>query len=151
MLPACSLDLPQHGGTQPRALALQIWGDDILGLYTDEPGILKEAFGANLGMVLSIPPYAIMMCLLGALRGASLQAWGAIVLAVAFYVFGLPTSAYLGLKTDMGLLGIWLGNAIGLTIAAVTMLVRIMMVDWEKVVTDANASAELDAPLAAQS
>jgi MATE family multidrug resistance protein len=100
------------------ALALQIWGKSVLQLYTDEQGILQQAFSAKLGMVLSIVPYAVMMCLLGALRGAGLQTWGAIALAVAFYVVGLPASAYLAMETTWELLGIWLGNALGMTVAA---------------------------------
>jgi len=116
------------------SFALQVWGKTVLGLYTDDEGILQQAFSAKLGMVLSIVPYAVMMCLLGALRGAGLQTWGAVALAVAFYVVGLPTSAYLGLCTSLKLLGIWVGNALGMTVAAMVMGIRILCVNWDKVV-----------------
>merc|ERR1712154_140393 len=103
------------------SLVLQVWGEEVLSLYTDDEGILQQAFSAKQGMVLSVVPYSVMMCLLGALRGAGLQTWGAIALAVVFYVIGLPSGALLGLRTSLELLGIWLGNAIGLTVAAVVM------------------------------
>jgi len=119
------------------SVVLQIWGDRVLGLYTHDAAILEQAFSGKLGMVLSIMPYSAMMCLLGALRGAGLQTWGAIALAIAFYVFGLPASAFLAFGTDLKLLGIWLGNALGLTISAVSMGFRLICVDWEKVVEDA--------------
>merc|ERR1719411_1253066 len=83
-----------------------------------------------------------MMSLLGALRGAGLQTWGAVALAIAFYIIGLPASAYLALSTSFELLGIWLGNALGLTVAAVAMAFRILWVNWDKVVKDAADSAD---------
>merc|ERR1719343_586243 len=130
------------------SIALQVWGKAVLGLYTDEPGILEQAFSAKIGMVLSIVPYAMMMSLLGALRGAGLQTWGAVALAVAFYIIGLPASAFLALNTSLELLGIWLGNALGLTVAAVSMAFRILWVNWEKVIKDADESADLTESLA---
>merc|ERR1711948_242252 len=102
----------------------------------------------KLAMVLSIVPYAVMMSLLGALRGAGLQKWGAIALAVSFYVIGLPVSAILGLDTDLQLLGIWTGNAIGLAVAAVLMGAKILSVNWGKIVGEAASGRDLDAPLA---
>merc|ERR1719343_551507 len=133
------------------SLAMQIWGKAVLNLYTDEPGILQQAFSAQLGMVLSIVPYAVMMSLLGALRGAGLQTWGAVALAIAFYIIGLPASAYLALGTSLQLLGIWLGNALGLTVAAVAMTFRIIWVNWDKVIKNSVDSAELSESLAQNS
>merc|ERR1711920_716599 len=119
------------------SLVLQVWGEDVLSLYTDDEGILQQAFSAKQGMVLVVIPYAVMMCLLGALRGAGLQTWGALALAVAFYIIGLPISAYLALGTDLRLLGLTLGNALGLFVAAASMACRIVWVNWESVVKNA--------------
>merc|ERR1719245_942069 len=95
---------------------LRAYGEDLLELYTNDPDIVAEAVGANPGMFLSVPPYAVMMCLLGALRSAGLQAFGTGALAVSFYVFGIPFGAYAGLANGMGwgLLGIWSGNVVSL-------------------------------------
>merc|ERR1712226_629927 len=129
------------------ALGLQLGGQTALGLYTDNTEILDEAISGKSGMVLSIVPYAVMMSLLGALRGAGLQKWGAIALAVSFYVIGLPVSAILGLDTELQLLGIWTGNAIGLAVAAVLMGAKILSVNWGKIVGEAANGRDLDAPL----
>merc|ERR1712117_761908 len=90
------------------AVGLQFGGAAVLGLYTDNKEILDQADSGKLGMVLSIVPYAVMMSLLGVLRGAGLQKWGAIALAVSFYIIGLPLSAILGLYAKLDLLGIWM-------------------------------------------
>jgi len=125
------------------ASALQVGGNSVIALYADNEDILDQAFHAKLGMVLSVVPYAVSMSLLGALRGAGQQTWGAIALAVAFYLIGLPTSAFLGLRTSLELQGLWLGNAIGLAVAAVAMGCRILWVNWEKVVKSAGVEANL--------
>jgi len=125
------------------SVALQVWGKSVLNLYTNEPGILEQAFSAKIGMVLSICPYAMMMALLGALRGAGQQTWGAVALAISFYVIGLPASAYMALGTSLQLVGIWLGNALGLAVAAVSMGCRILFVNWEQVIKDSADSATL--------
>merc|ERR1711920_401609 len=123
-------------------------GQTVLGLYTGNTEILDEAISGKLGMVPSIVPYAVMMSLLGALRGAGLQKWGAIALAVSFYIIGLPVSAILGLDTELQLLGIWTGNAIGLAVAAVLMGAKILSVNWGKIVGEAANGRDLEAPLA---
>jgi len=135
------------------ALALQFGGKSVLALYTDNSEILDQADEGKLGMVLSIAPYAVMMSLLGVLRGAGLQKWGAIVLGVSFYIVGLPVSAYLGLYTELRLLGIWMGNAIGLTLAAVLMFVKVLFVDWAQVCEESGKQAKgegLDATFLAE-
>jgi len=109
---------------------------------------VREATRANLGMVLSVPPYAIMMCLLGVLRGAGLQMWGAVMLFVSFYIVGLPMGAWLGLRCDMDLLGIWLGNVIALSLAALGFGLRVCFVNWVSVVERAAAIVEGGAELA---
>jgi MATE family multidrug resistance protein len=120
---------------------LQVFGADLLDLYTHDPAIIAQAVGANLGMVLSIPPYAVMMCLLGALRSAGLQGWGTGALVVSFYVFGIPFGAYAGFAIGMGwgLLGIWSGNVVSLSLAAISMGVKMCTVEWSSVVEEAMA------------
>merc|ERR1719221_1284020 len=104
---------------------LHNFGADLLKLYTRDPTIVAEAVGANPGIVFSVPPYAMMMCLLGALRSAGLQRWGTGALIVSFYVFSIPWGAYAGLTLGWGLLGIWSGNVLSLCLAALSMIIKI--------------------------
>lgn len=127
------------------ALLLHVSGPAILRLYTDETSIVDEAIRANLGMVLSIPPYAVMMCLIGTMWAAGLQTWTAVSVSVSFYIFGIPTSAYLGLLDGgWGLLGIWAGNVEALTLAALSMTWRTCWIDWSLVIKDASTSTPSD-------
>merc|ERR1712190_596099 len=119
------------------SIILQMFGSSILQLYTQDPEILAEAMGATPGMVLSIAPYAVMMCLLGALRSAGLQRWGTGALVISFYVLGIPFGAYMGLRAGGGLLGVWSGNVVSLTLAALSMSLKICTLEWSSVVEKA--------------
>ncbi|CAE8682198.1 unnamed protein product [Polarella glacialis] len=125
------------------SVLLQVFGHQLLRLWTSEPGILAEAESANLGIVLSVPPYAVMMCLLGVLRGAGLQMRGAVTVFISFYIFGLPIGAYLGLSAGYGLMGIWMGNVIGLSLSSLIMGIMVCFISWEKVVSDDLQQAQL--------
>merc|ERR1712048_699688 len=102
-------------------LVLGAQGTSILELYTRDENILEEAENANLGMTLTVPPYSFMMFFLGVLRGADLQAFGAIAMFIAFYFCGIPLSAYLGVNAGVGLPGVWYGNVVGMTLSAIAM------------------------------
>jgi len=126
---------------------LQAYGASIIRLWApNQPDILSEAEGANLGLVLSLPPYAIMMCLLGVLRGAGLQSRGAAIVFVSFYVLGLPAGALLALRGGLGLMGVWWGNIVGQTLSASGMGAMCLFVRWHRVVAAAQCDGA-SAPL----
>ena len=113
---------------------LRGFGQSIMRLWTSDQLIVEEAQRANMGMVFCVPPYSVMMTLLGALRGANLQTSGAVAVGVSFYVVGLPLGALMGLRTHLGLLGVFLGNVIGLSLSSLIMGVTVCCVNWDKVV-----------------
>jgi MATE family multidrug resistance protein len=121
------------------ALVLQVYGTTILGFYTQQQGILTLAIDANPGMVLSIPPYAMMMAWMGIFRSAGLQDWAAKSVIVSFYLFGIPTGYYLGVVAGVGLLGIWLGNVTALGLSAFSLTLKVLTVDWHQVVAKSRA------------
>jgi MATE family multidrug resistance protein len=61
---------------------------------------------------------------LGALRGlqdVNIPAW---ITFFSYGIFGLPISYYLGLHTNMGAAGIWIGLLSGLTASAILLYLR---------------------------
>mmetsp|Transcript_101288 Transcript_101288/g.282193 ORF Transcript_101288/g.282193 Transcript_101288/m.282193 type:complete len:175 (-) Transcript_101288:89-613(-) len=111
-------------------------------LFTHDASILEAAAPAMTGVLLSVPPYSVMMCLLGALRSAGLQFWGAQALFVSYYVVGLPLGYCLGVVREAGLLGIWLGNVAALSCAASSSLAKVASVDWGAVVERSAAGED---------
>merc|ERR1712107_928561 len=121
-----------------------LWDAHHLDLYTADRDIRRVANTNTLGVVLSVPPYAVMMFLLGVMRGADLQGWGAAAVAVSFFICGLPVGAWLGLHAGWGLLGVWMMNVTGLTCSALSIALRLSCVDWKRIV---NAAVRSQDPL----
>lgn len=132
---------------------LHVFGAKVMRLYTTNEHILAEAISANPGLVLSIPPYAVMMCFMGVLRPAHRQLTATGCLAISFYMVGIPVGAFLGLEAGGGLLGLWFGNVIALGCSALGLLVVTRRVNWPAVCginaerEDSGCDSNLGAPL----
>ena len=66
----------------------------------------------------------IQVVVLGALRGLQDVKVPMYITFVAYWIIGFPVSIYLGLYTDLGAVGIWLGLVAGLTAAAIFLYLR---------------------------
>jgi len=120
---------------------LEIFGSDILHVYTHDESIISEGVKANLGMVLSIPPYALFMCYLGIMRASGQQMFATKVTWFAFYAIGIPFGFWLGVHGGVGLfdwtpslLGIWIGNVTALSVSAILMSLKLFCTNWGEVV-----------------
>ncbi|KAL2316487.1 MatE family transporter [Schizosaccharomyces pombe] len=65
----------------------------------------------------------------GALRGTGRQKVGAIVNITAYYLFALPLGIYLAFH-GKGLVGLWIGQVIALSIVGILELKIVMATDW---------------------
>lgn len=66
----------------------------------------------------------IQVVVLGALRGLQDVKVPMYITFLAYWVIGFPTSIYLGLYTNLGAVGIWIGLFAGLTAAALFLYIR---------------------------
>ena len=66
----------------------------------------------------------IQVVVLGALRGLQDVKIPMYITFVAYWIVGFPISYYLGLKTDLGAVGVWIGLSAGLTAAAIFLYIR---------------------------
>jgi len=66
----------------------------------------------------------IQVVVLGALRGLQDVKIPMYITFVAYWIVGFPTSYYLGIKTDLGAVGVWIGLLAGLTAAAFFLFIR---------------------------
>lgn len=93
-------------------------------LYIDDAEVIKAA--ATLLVVAGLFQISdgIQVVFLGALRGlqdVKIPMW---ITFVAFWIIGLPISYYLGLKTNLGALGVWVGMLVSLTLSAIMLYLR---------------------------
>ncbi|NNE78305.1 MAG: MATE family efflux transporter, partial [Pricia sp.] len=66
----------------------------------------------------------IQVVVLGALRGLQDVKIPTFITFVAYWGIGFPISYYLGLHSDLGSTGIWLGLLTGLTASAIMLYIR---------------------------
>ncbi|MDG1803959.1 MATE family efflux transporter [Flavicella sp.] len=66
----------------------------------------------------------IQVVFLGALRGLQDVKCPMVITFVAFWIIGFPVSYYLGLKTELEALGVWIGMLVSLTISAIMLYLR---------------------------
>jgi len=69
----------------------------------------------------------IQSVVLGALKGLQDVKIPAIITFVSYWLIGFPISYYLGLKTSLGAVGVWIGLLSGLTAAAIFLMLRFEM------------------------
>ncbi len=66
----------------------------------------------------------IQVVVLGALRGLQDVKIPTLITFIAYWLIGFPISYYLGLYTDLGSVGIWIGLLTGLTASAIMLYIR---------------------------
>ncbi|KAM4583728.1 multidrug and toxin extrusion protein 1-like [Odontesthes bonariensis] len=77
----------------------------------------------------------------GVLRGAGKQLIGAVCNLVGFYVVGFPIGVSLMFGANMGIVGLWTGLAIGVTLQAIFYIIFLCKLDWKKASEEALVRA----------
>nr|XP_060613620.1 multidrug and toxin extrusion protein 2-like [Anolis sagrei ordinatus] len=86
----------------------------------------------------------------GVLRGAGKQKIGAIANAVGYYVVGLPIGITLMFKYGLGVMGLWTGLIVCISLQAASFLVVVLRMDWKKAAEEAQIRAGLGVRLQAE-
>lgn len=77
----------------------------------------------------------------GVLRGTGKQLIGALCNLVGFYFIGFPTGVSLMFAANMGIVGLWTGLAIGVSLQALVFVTFLCKLDWEKAAEEALVRA----------
>uniref|UniRef100_A0A8C5RM21 Multidrug and toxin extrusion protein n=1 Tax=Laticauda laticaudata TaxID=8630 RepID=A0A8C5RM21_LATLA len=81
----------------------------------------------------------------GVLRGAGKQKIGAIANAVGYYVIGLPIGITLMFEYKLGVMGLWTGLIVCISLQATSFLVVVLRMNWKKAAEEAQIRAGLTA------
>lgn len=106
------------------SVLLYIFRYQAAGVFTDSPEV--SAMAVSLFFVLFAYQFgdALQLCFANVLRGLQDVKPIMKVAFVSYYLIAIPAAYLLGFKTDLGLVGIWLGFPIGLTTAGVFFFLR---------------------------
>ena len=113
---------------------LFLWGRDWFPtIYLDVNDIKNMADNTEViflaGQLLLVAAFfqisdGIQVVVLGALRGLQDVKIPTLITFIAYWLIGFPISYYLGLHTDFGSVGIWIGLLTGLTASAIMLYIR---------------------------
>lgn len=106
------------------SVLLYIFRYQAAGVFTDSPEV--SAMAVSLFFVLFAYQFGdgLQLCFANVLRGLQDVKPIMEVAFVSYYIIAIPVAYLLGFKTSLGLLGIWLGFPVGLTIAGVFFFLR---------------------------
>ncbi|XP_075296264.1 multidrug and toxin extrusion protein 2 isoform X3 [Opisthocomus hoazin] len=79
----------------------------------------------------------------GVLRGTGKQKMGAIANAIGYYAIGLPIGISLMFVAKMGVLGLWVGMIICISLQALSFSAFVVRMDWKKAAEEAQVRAGL--------
>ncbi|XP_038014087.1 multidrug and toxin extrusion protein 1 [Motacilla alba alba] len=77
----------------------------------------------------------------GVLRGTGRQKLGAMANAVGYYTIGFPIGISLMFAAKMGVLGLWVGMIICISVQALSFLAFVIRMDWRKAAEEAQVRA----------
>ncbi|OXB71884.1 UNVERIFIED_CONTAM: hypothetical protein H355_004230 [Colinus virginianus] len=79
----------------------------------------------------------------GVLRGTGKQKLGAIANAVGYYAVGLPIGISLMFAAKMGVLGLWVGMIVCISLQSLSFFAFVVRMDWKKAAEEAQVRAGL--------
>ena len=106
------------------AVGFAVFGTELARGFVEEPGVI--ALAARLLMVAAIFQLfdAAQVIGAGALRGLADVRTPTAITFVAYWVLAIPCAYGLGLHTQLGAVGVWVGLATGLGVAAILLGIR---------------------------
>ncbi len=106
------------------ALGMWLFAESLVSLYTDDHNVLLIASGLLALAAIFQWSDALQVSLSGALRGLKDTQIPMYISAIAYWLLGFPTGYYLAELEGMGVKGYWIGIIVGLSTAAIMLLIR---------------------------
>ena len=103
---------------------LLIAGEAIAGRLSDDPAVIALAVTLFLAVAAMQVADGVQSTTLGALRGLMDARWPTMVSLIAYWPVALPAGYVMGFVLNLGAVGVWIGFALGLTVAAMTLPIR---------------------------
>lgn len=124
------------------ATVLTLAAEPIASVYTRDAAVIATA--VNLLVFAAIFQFSdgIQAASNGALRGLKDTKVPALLTAVSYWAIGMPIGWWLAFSRGMGAAGLWLGLIAGLSVAAVALLTRFVLLaraaSWKRLAADAS-------------
>ncbi len=110
------------------ACILFILREPVANMYTTDGKVLEYAGHFLIYAAIFQLSDAIQAPVQGALRGYKDVTMTFIMAIISYWIIGLPVGYLLATHTDFGPFGYWIGLVAGLTTGAITLLIRLLLV-----------------------
>lgn len=110
------------------AVALLIWGDKVAGLYSQNRQVIALTQQFLIYAIFFQISDAVATPIQGVLRGYKDVNTAFFLTFISFWVIGLPVGYIIARWTEFGPFGYWIGLIAGLAVGAVTLLLRLTIV-----------------------
>lgn len=131
----------EHSGYECVKIAAVIMGfvgiffflvpDAFVGLYTDDPDVIRMASSVLRLIAISQPFLAASMVFAGALRGAGDTRWVLIITTIGIWCVRLALAYVLCIVMDYGLMGAWIAMSADLMLRSVLVWMRYRTGHWK--------------------
>ena len=110
---------------------------DIVRIFTTDAAVRELAEKSVYIVVLSFAPDMIQGSLQGVIRALGIQNRASYYALACFYLLGIPFAVLFTFTFHMGVVGLWLGLALGITAVAVIYVALVLYTDWQEVADEA--------------
>jgi MATE family multidrug resistance protein len=105
-------------------LLFALFRHQLPALYSSDPGVIALSAQLLIWAAFFQLSDGAQVIMLGSLRGMGDVRFPTVITFVAYWVVALPLAYVLGKVFNLGAMGIWAGLSIGLTIAAIWLVIR---------------------------
>ncbi|KAH3666786.1 hypothetical protein OGAPHI_003235 [Ogataea philodendri] len=110
----------------------------LTNMFTNKPELVEYA--SKLFLVVAFNQFldCINVICASVLRSQGRQRTGSILSVVSYYLIALPFEIFMAFYCDMGVYGLWLGLAVGVSALSISELIIVLKSDWEAIIVNST-------------
>lgn len=114
-------------------LGFFVFAEPLMGLFTSDPRVIAHGAPCLRLVAWAQPMQAFSLVLAGGLRGAGDTRWTMIITTGSVWLLRVPLSYLFGIVFGLGLVGVWLGNALDSLLRGLAVTWRYYSGRWQKI------------------
>lgn len=110
-----------------------VFSEPLMALFTNDPRVIEYGAPCLRLIAWAQPLQAFSLVLAGGLRGAGDTRWTMVITTGSIWLLRMPLSYFFGIALNLGLVGIWMGNALDSLIRGLAVTWRYCTGRWKTI------------------